>query len=161
MLTADGPMVLEYNCRLGDPETQPLMMRMDFDLAAALEAAASRKLDAFKPGWKSGASVCVVMTSGGYPGTYETGKRIEGLAEASALPDVAVFHAGTKRVGGSLVTSGGRVLGVTATAASLEQAIHKAYRAVDKIHFDGAHYRTDIGAKGVTKSRAAGDVSGG
>ena len=105
MLTADGPMVLEYNCRLGDPETQPLMMRMDFDLAAALDAAASRKLDAFKPAWKPGASVCVVMTSGGYPGPYETGKRIEGLAEASALPDVAVFHAGTKREGDSIVTA--------------------------------------------------------
>jgi phosphoribosylamine--glycine ligase len=161
MLTADGPMVLEYNCRLGDPETQPLMMRMDFDLAAALDAAASRNLDTFKPAWKSGASVCVVMTSGGYPGPYETGKTIEGLAEAKALPNVAVFHAGTKRKGGSLITAGGRVLGVTAAAASLEQAIHTAYQAVDKIHFDGAHYRTDIGAKGVTKSRAAGDASRG
>ncbi len=159
MLTPDGPMVLEYNCRLGDPETQPLMMRMDFDLAAALDAAASRKLDSFHPAWKPGASVCVVMTSGGYPGPYEIGNRIEGLAEAAALPDVAVFHAGTKRVNGSLVTSGGRVLGVTAAAASLEQAIHKAYSAVHKIHFDGAHYRTDIGAKGVTKSRFSGDLS--
>jgi phosphoribosylamine--glycine ligase len=161
MLTADGPNVLEYNCRLGDPETQPLMMRMDFDLAAAFDAVASRKLDTFKPSWKSGASVCVVMTSGGYPGPYETGKRIEGLADARALPDVAVFHAGTKKESGSLVTAGGRVLGVTATAASLEQAIHNAYDAVDKIHFDGAHYRTDIGARGITKSRAAGDLSGG
>ena len=158
MLTADGPMVLEYNCRLGDPETQPLMMRMDFDLAAALNAAASRKLDAFKPAWKSGASVCVVMTSAGYPGPYETGKRIEGLAEAKALPNVAVFHAGTRREGDSVVTAGGRVLGVTATADSLEQAIRTAYCAVDKIHFDGAHYRTDIGAKGVTTSPLAGDA---
>ena len=158
MLTADGPMVLEYNCRLGDPETQPLMMRMDFDLAAALDAAASRKLDAFKPAWKSGASVCVVMTSGGYPGSYDTGKKIEGLAEANELPNVAVFHAGTKREGDSIVTSGGRVLGVTATAASLEQAIQSAYHAVGKIHFEGAHYRTDIGAKGITKSHAAGDA---
>ena len=101
------------------------------------------------------------MTSGGYPGPYETGKRIEGLAEADALPDVAVFHAGTKRVGDSIMTSGGRVLGVTATAADLEGAICKAYEAVDKIHFAGAHYRTDIGAKGVTKSRAAGELSRG
>ena len=98
------------------------------------------------------------MTSGGYPGPYETGKKIEGLAEAKALPDVAVFHAGTKRDGDSIVTSGGRVLGVTATAASLDQAIGKAYQAVDKIHFAGAHYRTDIGAKGITKSRTAGDA---
>ncbi len=159
MLTPDGPMVLEYNCRLGDPETQPLMMRMDFDLAAALEAAASHKLDTFKPAWKTGASVCVVMTSGGYPGPYETGKKIDGLAEAGAMPDVAVFHAGTKKEGGSIVTAGGRVQGVTATGASHDLAIRKAYSAVDKIHFDGAHYRTDIGAKGVTKSLAAGDRS--
>jgi phosphoribosylamine--glycine ligase len=155
MLTANGPLVLEYNCRMGDPETQPLMMRMDFDLAAALDAVASRKLAAFKPAWKSGASACVVMTSGGYPGQYETGKRIEGLAEANALPDVAIFHAGTKRDGDSVVTSGGRVLGVTATAVNLEQAIRKAYNAVDKIHFAGAYYRTDIGAKGIAKLRAA------
>ena len=158
MMTASGPMVLEYNCRLGDPETQPLMMRMDFDLAVALEAAASRTLHTFKPAWKSGASVSVVMTSGGYPGPYETGKKIEGLSEAKALPDVAVFHAGTKREGDAIVTNGGRVLGVTATAASLEQAIAKAYHAVDKIHFEGAHYRTDIGAKGLTQLRTAGGV---
>lgn len=159
MLTADGPMVLEYNCRLGDPETQPLMMRMDFDLAAALDAAASHKLDAIKPAWKTGASVCVVMTSGGYPGQFETGKRIDGVAEAGAMLDVAVFHAGTKKEGGSIVTAGGRVLSVTATGASLELAIRKAYSAVDKIHFDGAHCRTDIGAKGIAKSLAAGDRS--
>jgi len=158
MLTANGPQVLEYNCRMGDPETQPLMMRMDFDLAAALEAVACRKLATFKPAWKPGASACLVMTSGGYPGPFETGKRIEGLEEASALPDVAIFHAGTKRDGDSFVTSGGRVLGVTAMAGTLEQAICKAYNAVGKIHFAGAHYRTDIGAKGVTKSRTAGDI---
>jgi phosphoribosylamine--glycine ligase len=161
MLTANGPMVLEYNCRLGDPETQPLMMRMDFDLAKALEAAASRTLHTFKSRWKAGASVCVVMASGGYPGPFETGKKIEGLAEAKALPDVAVFHAGTKRKGDSIVTSGGRVLGVTATDASLELAIAKAYQAVDKIHFDGAHYRTDIGAKGMTKLRTTGEAQRG
>ena len=158
MLTADGPLVLEYNCRMGDPETQPLMMRMDFDLAVALDAVASRKLATFKPAWKSGASACVVITSGGYPGPFEAGKKIEGLDEASALPDVAVFHAGTKRNGDSIVTSGGRVLGVTAMASDLEQAICKAYQAVGKIHFAGAHYRTDIGAKGVNKSRAAGEL---
>jgi len=158
MLTASGPTVLEYNCRLGDPETQPLMMRMDFDLALALEAAASRKLSTFKPAWKSGASVCVVMASGGYPGSFETGKKIEGLAEAAALPEVAVFHAGTRRDGDCIVTNGGRVLGVTAAAASLEEAIRKAYNAVDKINFEGAHFRTDIGAKGAIKSRAAGET---
>ncbi len=158
MLTADGPQVLEYNCRLGDPETQPLMMKMNFDLAVALDAVASRKLTGFKTAWKPGASACVVMTSGGYPGSFETLKKIEGLAEASALPNVAVFHAGTKRDGDAVVTSGGRVLGVTAIAGDLEQAICNAYEAVDKIHFAGAHYRKDIGAKGIARSRAAGEV---
>ncbi len=148
MLTASGPMVLEYNCRLGDPETQPIMMRMDFDLAAAFDAVASRKLSTIKPAWKPGASVCVVMASGGYPGSFETGKIITGLAEAAQLPDVAVFHAGTKRDGDSIVTSGGRVLGITAAADSLPLAIQKAYQAAGKIHFDGAQCRTDIGAKG-------------
>src|ERR1700680_4677442 len=124
------------------------MMRMDFDLAVAFEAVASRTLDKIKPAWKPGASVCVVMASGGYPGTFEKGKKIMGLAEAEALPDVAVFHAGTKREGDSIVTSGGRVLGVTAAADSLPQAIHKAYEAVDRIHFDGAQWRSDIGTKG-------------
>jgi len=148
MLTTNGPMVLEYNCRLGDPETQPIMMRMDFDLAAAFDAVASRKLDKIKPAWKPGASACVVLASGGYPGSFETGKKITGLDEAAALPDVAVFHAGTKREGDSIVTAGGRVLGVTATADSLPLAIQKAYKAVHKINFDGAQCRTDIGAKG-------------
>jgi phosphoribosylamine--glycine ligase len=148
MLTASGPMVLEYNCRLGDPETQPIMMRMDFDLAVAFDAVASRKLDTIKPSWKTGASACVVMASGGYPGSFETGKEITGLADAAALPDVAVFHAGTRREGDLIVTSGGRVLGVTALGESLPQAVQKAYAAAGKIHFDGAQFRTDIGAKG-------------
>jgi phosphoribosylamine--glycine ligase len=148
MLTPNGPSVLEYNCRLGDPETQPIMMRMDFDLAVAFDAVVCRKLDTVKPAWKSGASACVVIASGGYPGSFETGKVISGLAEAAALPDVAVFHAGTKREGDSIVTAGGRVLGVTATGDSLPQAVQKAYEAAGKIHFDGAQYRTDIGAKG-------------
>jgi len=161
MLTHDGPMVLEYNCRLGDPETQPILMRMDFDLAAALHAVACRKLGTFKPAWKPGASACVVMASGGYPGSFEAGKTISGLAEAAALPDVAIFHAGTKREGDSIVTSGGRVLGVTGTAPTLKQAIAKAYEGVERIHFDGVHYRTDIGAKGTIEALAAGGESSG
>ncbi len=161
MLTRCGPIVLEYNCRLGDPETQPLMMRMDFDLALALKAAATRNLDTFKPAWKSGASVSVVMSSGGYPGSFETGKKIEGLDQAKAMPDVAIFHAGTRREGDSIVTSGGRVLGVTAYGGSLEEAIRKAYAAVGKIHFEGAHFRTDIGAKGLTRERATKEASHG
>jgi phosphoribosylamine--glycine ligase len=152
MLTSSGPMVLEYNCRLGDPETQPIMMRMNFDLAAAFEAVASRRLDRIKPAWKPGASACVVMASGGYPGSFESGKKIMGLDEAAGLPDVTVFHAGTKREGDSIVTAGGRVLGVTATADSLPLATQKAYEAVRKIHFDGAQFRTDIGAKGNLQS---------
>ncbi|HLJ24936.1 MAG TPA: phosphoribosylamine--glycine ligase [Candidatus Acidoferrales bacterium] len=161
MLTQSGPMVLEYNCRLGDPETQPIMMRMDFDLAVAFDAVASRKLDTVKPAWKPGASVCVVMASGGYPGAFETGKQITGLEEAALLPDVTVFHAGTKREGDSIVTSGGRVLGVTSMAGSLPQAIQQAYQAVDKIHFDGAHCRSDIGAKGDLRARVAAEASRG
>jgi phosphoribosylamine--glycine ligase len=161
MLTHDGPMVLEYNCRLGDPETQPILMRMDFDLATALDAVACRKLGTFKPAWKPGASACVVMASGGYPGSFETGKIISGLAETAALPDVAIFHAGTKREGDSIVTSGGRVLGVTATAPTLKQAIARAYEGVGKIHFESVHYRTDIGAKGAIEALAAGGESRG
>lgn len=158
MLTSNGPTVLEYNCRLGDPETQSIMMRMDFDLAVAFEAVASRTLDSFKPAWKPGASVCVVMASGGYPGGFETGKKITGLADAEALPGVAVFHAGTKREGDAMVTSGGRVLGVTAAADSLEQAIQHAYRAVDQIHFDGEQFRSDIGAKGDLRASVAAEA---
>jgi phosphoribosylamine--glycine ligase len=155
MLTAHGPTVLEYNCRLGDPETQPIMMRMDFDLAAAFDAVASRKLDRIKPAWKPGASVCVVVASAGYPDAFETGKRIMGLEDAATLPDVAVFHAGTKREGDDVVTSGGRVLGVTAAAETLPDAIHNAYEAAGKIHFDGAQFRSDIGAKGDLKRSLA------
>ena len=150
MLTPDGPMVLEYNCRLGDPETQPLMMHMDFDLAVALDAAASRKLDTFQPAWKSGASVCVVMTSGGYPGSYETGKAITGIAEAEAT-GATVFHAGTRMGAQGLETAGGRVLGVTAGGDDLGAAIEAAYRAAGVIRFAGMHYRRDIGHKGLRR----------
>jgi phosphoribosylamine--glycine ligase len=134
------------------------MMRMDFDLAVAFDAVASRKLDTIKPAWKPGASACVVIASGGYPGSFETGKEITGLAEAAALPDVAVFHAGTKREGDSIVTSGGRVLGVTALGDTLPQAVQRAYEAAGKIHFEGAQYRTDIGAKGDLRKSPVGEV---
>lgn len=160
MLTASGPTVLEYNCRMGDPETQPIVARMDFDLAAALDAVASRKLESVKPAWKPGASVCVVMASRGYPDSSETGRVIEGLAEAEAMPDVAVFHAGTKREGNAVVTNGGRVLGVTANGNSLSQAIQNAYEATRKIHFDGAQYRSDIGAKGDLRQREGAGAAG-
>ncbi len=157
MLTADGPKMLEFNCRSGDPETQPIVTRMDFDLAEALEALTTGNLHKFRANWRDGASVCVVMAAKGYPGEPETGKRIDGLAEAQTVPNVAVFHAGTRRDGDSYYTSSGRVFGVTATGADFPQAIEAAYAAVRKIRFDGAHYRTDIGAESVSKTRAAGD----
>jgi phosphoribosylamine--glycine ligase len=144
MLTPSGPKVLEFNCRLGDPETQPLMTRMECDLAEVLSATADGRLDPAQVSWKPGASLCVVMASGGYPGKFETGHEITGLAEAEAIPGVTVFHAGTRAEAGRYYTCSGRVLGVTATGSSLEAARHTAYQAVHKIRFTGAHYRTDI-----------------
>jgi phosphoribosylamine--glycine ligase len=157
MLTSDGPKVLEFNCRMGDPEAQALVARMDFDLAAALAAIAEGRLSKVLPRWKDGASVCVVMASGGYPGSFETGKPIQGLQEVGAIPGVEVFHAGTRREGLTYYTSGGRVLGVTAVASSLGVAVRVCYEAVSKIHFDGAHYRADIGARELSRSQVAGD----
>jgi phosphoribosylamine--glycine ligase len=145
MLTKEGPKVLEFNCRLGDPETQAIVARMDFDLAEVLGDVAAGKLKPEKIKWKTGASACVVLASGGYPGTYETGKEIEGLQEAEAIAGVKVLHAGTKRAGDSILTAGGRVLGVTASGSTLETALEKAYQGAEKIHFEGMHYRRDIG----------------
>jgi phosphoribosylamine--glycine ligase len=156
MLTRKGPKMLEFNCRSGDPETQPIVARMDFDLAEALEALLAGKLDQVTGTWKAGASVCVVMAAKGYPEEIETGQRIEGLSDARALPGIAVFHAGTRRDGAAYYTSSGRVLGVTASAADLPKAIETAYAAVRKIRFDGAHFRTDIGAQAVGKFHAGG-----
>jgi phosphoribosylamine--glycine ligase len=156
ILTKNGPKVLEFNCRLGDPETQAILARVDFDLAEVLADAAGGNLRPEKMKWKTGASACVVMASGGYPGKFETGKEILGLAEAARIADVKVLHAGTKRVGDSIVTSGGRVLGVTATGNTLNVALQKAYEAVGKIQFEGMHYRKDIG-KPQQQSSAAGD----
>jgi phosphoribosylamine--glycine ligase len=156
MLTESGPKVLEFNCRLGDPETQAILARTNFDLAEVLADAASGKLKPEKMKWKAGASACVVMASGGYPGTFETGKEILGLSEAARVADVKVLHAGTKRAGESIVTSGGRVLGVTATGNTLSAALQKAYEAAGKIQFEGMHYRKDIG-KPQQRSSVAGD----
>jgi phosphoribosylamine--glycine ligase len=155
MLTKTGPRVLEFNCRLGDPETQAILARMDFDLAEVLADIAAGRLDPAKLKWKSGASVCVVLASGGYPGKFEAGKKITGLTAAEQVKGVKVFHAGTARQGDSLVTSGGRVLGVTAAAGSLEAAVAAAYAAAGTIHFDGMHYRKDIAASS-GQLRAAG-----
>lgn len=145
MLTKSGPQVLEFNCRLGDPETQAIVARMDFDLAEVLSDVAAEKLDPSKLRWKSGASACVVLTSGGYPGKFEVGKRIEGLTALEKLSGVKVLHAGTKLSGETLLTSGGRVLGVTAAGPSLDAALAAVYGAASRIHFEGMHYRKDIG----------------
>ena len=146
MLTTDGPQVLEFNCRMGDPETQAIVVRMDFPLAEALQAAAEGRLREISARWKPGASACVVMAAAGYPGEPRTGMKIEGLEEAAGVRDTEVFQAGTKLEGGDVVVSGGRVLGVTATGADLATAVARAYEAAGKISFDGAQYRRDIGA---------------
>jgi phosphoribosylamine---glycine ligase len=156
MLTRSGPKVLEFNCRLGDPEAQAILARLDFDLAEVLSDVAAGHLDPSKLHWKRGASACVVLASGGYPGKFESGKSIEGLTAVSDINGVKVLHAGTRLVGGAVVTNGGRVLGVTAVGRVLEDALASAYEAASRIHFDGMHYRKDIGA-GSTPLRAAGD----
>ena len=150
MMTAAGPKVLEFNVRLGDPETQPLMHRMTSDFAAALLAAATGGLAGVKLEWRTGPSVCVVVASGGYPGGYETGKPIQGI-EAAEATGATVFHAGTREAANGIETAGGRVLGVTAGGPDLPSAIEAAYRAVREIHFEGMHYRTDIGRKGLER----------
>ena len=151
MMTARGPMVLEFNCRFGDPETQPILMRLESDLVEALEASIEGRVSEGDFKWSRDAAVCVVMASGGYPGTFEAGKRIDGLDEAGAVEGVKVFHAGTSKRDGAYYTSGGRVLGVTARAASLETAVARAYEACGKISFSGAHYRRDIAGRALKR----------
>src|SRR5260221_2138197 len=156
MLTTSGPKVLEFNCRLGDPETQAILARLNFDLAEVVSDVAAGRLDPSKMLWKPGAGVCVVLTSGGYPGKFENGKRIDGLTSLGQFTGVKVLHAGTRLVGDAVETNGGRVLGVTAAAATLDSALAAAYAAVSRIHFEGMHYRKDIGAH-PTRQKAAGD----
>jgi phosphoribosylamine---glycine ligase len=147
MMTARGPMVLEFNCRFGDPETQPILMRMESDLVDALQASVEGRVSEGDFKWSSDASVCVVMSSGGYPGTFEMGKRIAGIEDADKIEGVKVFHSGTALHDGMFYSSGGRVLGVTARAPELPTAVQRAYQACAKISFDGAHYRRDIAAR--------------
>jgi len=147
MITSEGPKVLEFNCRLGDPETQAIMARLDCDLAEILYDLAVRRFDAAKFHWKAGASVCVVLASEGYPGKYPTGKPISGLTGLANNNGVKILHAGTKLIGDVIATSGGRVLGVTSSAPSLEEAVATAYTAVNLIKFDGMQFRHDIGAQ--------------
>jgi len=152
MITGGGPRVLEFNVRFGDPETQPILARLKSDLLEVLLAVCDGTLDRITLEWDQRPAVCVVMASGGYPGDYEKGKKIVGLEEAQQLEDVIVFHAGTKDMNGDIVTNGGRVLGVTALGQTIRDAKERAYRAVDKIKFDGAYCRRDIADKAIKAS---------
>ncbi|RKY60445.1 MAG: phosphoribosylamine--glycine ligase [Candidatus Latescibacterota bacterium] len=147
MITREGPKVLEFNCRFGDPESQAVLPLFEGDLVEVLEATIEGRLEEAEVRNSQGAAVCVVLASGGYPGKYEKGKVIEGLDELQDMEDVLVFHAGTAKRDGKLVTNGGRVLGVTALGPDIPRAIERAYEAVAKVHFEGMHYRRDIGRK--------------
>jgi phosphoribosylamine--glycine ligase len=153
MFTQSGPMVLEYNVRFGDPECQPLLMRLDSDLLEILLACAEGRLTPEMVRVKPETAICVVLAAPGYPGSYPKGMEISGLGAADALPGVKVFQAGTKVLGGTTVTSGGRVLGVTALGATLAEAKARAYEAVGKVGFDGCYFRRDIGDKGIARSK--------
>jgi phosphoribosylamine---glycine ligase len=147
MLTARGPMVLEFNCRFGDPEAQTILMRLESDLLEALEAAIEGRVSEGDFRWSTDATACVVMASGGYPGTFEAGKKISGLEEVDPMEGIKVFHAGTSARDHTYFTAGGRVFGITARARELKTAVARAYEAVAKISFEGAHYRKDIAAR--------------
>jgi phosphoribosylamine--glycine ligase len=151
MLTKDGPQVVEFNCRFGDPEAQVILIRLNDDLLPILMAVASREPLPREVAWTPQSAVCVVLASGGYPGSYATGKVITGVEMAEAPPPLVVFHAGTALNDRRLVTAGGRVLGVTARAISLRAALSLAYEAVASIHFDGMHYRRDIGKRALAR----------
>jgi phosphoribosylamine---glycine ligase len=153
MATAGGARVLEFNVRFGDPETQPILMRLKSDLLEVLLAVCDGKLDEVTLNWDPRPAVCVVMASGGYPDDYKKGLKISGLEEASRLKDVMVFHAGTKQQDGDIVTDGGRVLGVTALGQTIKEAKKKAYEAVSLIKFEGAYYRKDISDKAINKNK--------
>ena len=147
MMTARGPMVLEFNCRFGDPETQAVLMRLESDLLDAIEASIEGRVSDGDFKWSQDASCCVVITSGGYPGSFISGKQISGLERTGQLPGVKVFHAGTDKRNGAFYTSGGRVLGVTARAPNLADAVARAYEAAGMIHFEDRYFRRDIGAR--------------
>jgi phosphoribosylamine--glycine ligase len=151
MMTARGPIVLEFNCRFGDPETQPILMRLESDLVEAMEASIDGRTSDGDFRWSGDAAVCVVMASGGYPGAYESGKKMTGIDEAGKVEGVKIFHAGTSKRDGDFYTAGGRVLGVTAKASSLQTAVDRAYEACSRIQFEGAHYRKDIAARALKK----------
>jgi phosphoribosylamine---glycine ligase len=151
MMTPRGPEVLEYNARFGDPETQAILVRLESDLVDLLESCIDGRLSQTALRWSRGASACVIASSAGYPGSYKTGLPVSGLGHAAQVPGVEVFHSGTARVGGQIVTSGGRVLGVTALADSLGDALARAYQALAEIEFEGIYYRRDIGHRALEK----------
>jgi len=151
MITSQGPKVLEFNCRFGDPELQPIVLLMKSDILPILMAVSQGQLTKEKINWEDGAAVCVVMTSAGYPGEYQTGREIRGLDKVAKTEDVVVFHAGTREENGKILTAGGRVLGVTARAQGIPEAIRISYRAVSKISWDGEHHRTDIGQRALSR----------
>ena len=151
MITPAGPKVLEFNVRFGDPETQPILVRLKTDLLQVCLAVCDGNLEDVTLRWDERPAVCVVMASGGYPGDYQKGKKITGLEEAEQLKDIIVFHAGTKSKDSDIVTDGGRVLGVTALGPSIADAKARAYQAVEKIKFEGAYYRRDIADKAIKR----------
>jgi phosphoribosylamine--glycine ligase len=154
MMTAKGPQVLEFNARFGDPETQAILMRLDSDLVEAMEACIDGRLAETELRWSPGASACIIACSAGYPGGYKTGFPITGLDTAARIPGVEVFHSGTALRDGQIISSGGRVLGVTATGDDLMQALGRAYQAMSEIHFDGMYYRRDIGHRALSALRS-------
>jgi phosphoribosylamine--glycine ligase len=153
MMTARGPQVLEFNARFGDPETQAILLRLESDLVEALEACIDGRLSETELTWTPGASACVIASSAGYPGSYRTGLAIDGLEKAARVPDVQVFHSGTALRDGGIMTSGGRVLGVTAAADALQEALSRAYQAMDLLHFEGMYFRRDIGHRALIQTR--------
>jgi phosphoribosylamine---glycine ligase len=153
MMTARGPQVLEFNARFGDPETQAILLRLESGLVEALEACVDGRLAETELRWSPGASVCVVASSAGYPGSYQIGRPITGLAAAGQVPGVQVFHAGTVQSNGQIFTAGGRVLGVSAAAGSLPEALARAYQAMEEIAFEGMYFRRDIGHRALKQSR--------
>ncbi|HEV2213712.1 MAG TPA: phosphoribosylglycinamide synthetase C domain-containing protein, partial [Terracidiphilus sp.] len=151
MMTPRGPEVLEFNARFGDPETQAILLRLETDLIDALEACVEGCLAEIDLRWSPGASACVIASSSGYPGSYQTGLPISGLGPAAQVPGVQVFHSGTARMGGQTLTAGGRVLGVSAAGDTLQQALSRAYQAMVEISFEGIYYRRDIGHRALAR----------
>ena len=147
MLTKDGPKILEFNARFGDPETQVYLRLLENDILDIFDAGIDCKLDGLELKWKNAFAANIVLVSDGYPGNYAKGKIISGVTDAETMPDIVIFHAGTKMEKSDLVTNGGRVLGVSATGSTLAEALDKAYKAVEKISFEGMQYRKDIGKK--------------